>query len=48
MVVQAFASDTGGDGPLTNRSDFDRFTTLVGSPKIKDVRVQIAFRLMFT
>jgi hypothetical protein len=43
MVVQASASDTGRDGPLTNRSDFDRFTTLVGSPKAEDVRVQIAF-----
>ena len=31
------------DGLLTNSSDFDRFTTLVGSPKIEDVRVQIAF-----
>ena len=32
MVVQAFASDTGKDGLLTNSSDFDGFTTLVGSP----------------
>jgi hypothetical protein len=44
MVVQAFASHTGGDGHLTNRSDFDRFVTLVGSaPKIEGVHVQIAW-----
>jgi hypothetical protein len=44
MVVQTFASHTGGDGHITNRSDFDLFTALVGSaPKIEGVRVQIAW-----
>jgi hypothetical protein len=44
MVVQAFSSQTGGDGHIVNRSDFDRFITLVGSaPEIDGVRVKIAW-----
>jgi hypothetical protein len=44
MVVQTFASPNAGDGHLTNRSDFDRFVTLVGSaPKIEGVCVQLGW-----
>jgi hypothetical protein len=44
MVVQAFPSQTGEDGNLTNSSDFDRFTTLIGTaPVIEGVRVRISW-----
>jgi hypothetical protein len=44
MLVQSFASPSGGDGHLTNRSDFDRFTTLLGSsPNIEGVCVRIGW-----
>jgi hypothetical protein len=44
MVVQSFPCSAGAERDCTNRSDFDRFTALVGdAPTIADVRVKLAW-----